>query len=59
MFTKHFSPIGPAVWPAIGNIYTYECLVFYYIGYRLIISSPHASFPYIMKYGSTSDTTKS
>ena len=27
--TKNFSPIGPAVWPAIGNIYT--IVLFYYI----------------------------
>ena len=24
---KNFSPIGPAVWPAIDNIFIYECLV--------------------------------
>ena len=28
-FTKHFSPIGPAVWPAIGDKYTN--VLFYYI----------------------------
>ena len=27
---KIFSPIGLAVWPAIGNIYIYECLVLLY-----------------------------
>ena len=27
---KNFSLIGPAVWPAIGNIYIYECLVLLY-----------------------------
>ena len=29
MSTKNFSPIGPAVWPAIGNIYM--TVLFYYI----------------------------
>ena len=29
MSKKNFSPIGPAVWPAIGNIYTN--VLFYYI----------------------------
>ena len=24
---KNFSSNGPAVWPAIGNIFLYECLV--------------------------------
>ena len=24
---KKFSPFGPAVWQAIGNLYIYECLV--------------------------------
>ena len=28
--TKKFSPIGPAVWPAVGNKYIYECLVLFY-----------------------------
>ena len=26
----NFSPFGRAVWPAIGNIYIYECLVLLY-----------------------------
>ena len=28
--TTNFIPIGPAVWPPIGNIYIYECLVLLY-----------------------------
>ena len=35
---KNFSPIGPAAWPAIGNIYIYECLV---LLYRLIMLRNH------------------
>ena len=31
MSSKNFSPIGPAVWPAISNIYLDECLVLLYI----------------------------
>ena len=27
---KMFSPFGPAVWPAIGNIHIYECLLLIY-----------------------------
>ena len=27
---KNFSPFGPAVWPAIRNIFVYECLVLLY-----------------------------
>ena len=27
MATQNFSPIGPAVWPAIGNIDIHKCLV--------------------------------
>ena len=27
--TKKFSPFGLAVWPAIGDIYIYECLVLF------------------------------
>ena len=27
---KNVSPIGPAVWPAIGNIFIYDCLVLLY-----------------------------
>ena len=27
---KNFNPFGSAVWPAIGNIYKYECLVLLY-----------------------------
>ena len=34
--TKNFSPIGPAVWPTIGNIYTN--VLFYYI--RLLAEGP-------------------
>ena len=30
MSTKKFSPIGPAVWPAIGKIYIYEFPVLLY-----------------------------
>ena len=29
VFTKNFSPFGPAVWPALGN--TYKNVLFYYI----------------------------
>ena len=28
--TKKISPFGPAVWPAIGIIYIYECLVLFH-----------------------------
>ena len=30
MVKKNLSPIGPAVWPTIRNIYIYECLVLLY-----------------------------
>ena len=38
---KKFSPIGPALWPAIRNIYIYECLV---LLYRLEILFYHILF---------------
>ena len=28
---KNFSPIGPAVWPALGNIYIYTNVLFYHL----------------------------
>ena len=26
---KNSNPFGPAVWPAIGNIHIYECIVLF------------------------------
>ena len=31
VFTKNYSPIGSAVWPAIGNIYIFTNVLFYFI----------------------------
>ena len=34
---KNFNPIGSTVWPAIDNIYKYECLLYFIdgIGFRV------------------------
>ena len=35
--TKNFSPIGPAVWPAIYATYKYTNVLFYYILYLCVV----------------------
>ena len=48
---KKSRPIGPAVWPAIGNIYIYTNVLFYYVDYIIkcvfnyVISGEESSKP--------------
>ena len=44
---KRFRPIGPAVWPAIGKIYIYSNVLFYYIDIVFLLPVYTLTFSFI------------